>query len=209
MAEIIPLRSDPHQDVQQLFPWLLNGTLSLGEVEQVEAHLAQCASCRDELELDRKLAEMVERMSLEPGSSLETIGQRFEPTSKVRQAATLWHRRVPLGWAIASPAMAAAAVAIVIVALPQHQPSEPSYHALASPLAAPSANLVVQFERGTRVDDMQEALHSVNARLVDGPTETGAYLLRVDLAKRDLVLKQLRDNPAISLAQPIDQPDSE
>src|SRR6185312_15066416 len=111
-----------------------------------------------------------------------------------------------LPWAVASPFAAAAAVALVFVnAGATRQPSvEPQYRALGSlPMPQP-ANLVVQFTPATRVVDMQGALQSVDARLVDGPTETGAYLLRVDQTKRELALRRLRDNQGIALAEPID-----
>jgi hypothetical protein len=116
---------------------------------------------------------------------------------------------VPLAWAVASPLAAAAAFALLVVNLPARQPLEPQYRALGTAETVRPANLVVQFEPATRVSDMQLALQSVDARLVDGPTETCAYLLRVDQSRRELVLKRLRDNQAIALAQPIDGPPSE
>jgi hypothetical protein len=86
---------------------------------------------------------------------------------------------------------------------PRQQPPA-EYHALGSAPVVQPANLVVEFGPATRVSEMQDAVQSVDARLVDGPTETGAYLLRVDQAKRELALKRLRDNQAITLAEPID-----
>jgi hypothetical protein len=95
-------------------------------------------------------------------------------------------------------------MALVFLNVGPIQPVQPQYRALGTlPIAEP-ANLVVQFEPATRVGDMQAALQSVDARLVDGPTETGAYLLRVDQTRRELALKRLRDNQAIALAEPID-----
>jgi hypothetical protein len=94
-------------------------------------------------------------------------------------------------------------VALFFVNMPLQAPAEPQYRALGSSTLQ-SANLIVQFEPNTRVRDMQLALSSSDARLVDGPTETGAYLLRVDQSRRELALKRLRDNDAIALAEPID-----
>jgi hypothetical protein len=116
----------------------------------------------------------------------------------------LWRRRVPLGWAIASPFAAAAAVALVFVNVAPGRVPDPQYHALGAAPMAQTANLVVQFEPTTDVREIQAALAAVNGRLVDGPTDAGAYLVRVDQSQRDLALKRLRDNEAIALAEPID-----
>src|SRR5581483_8420670 len=104
-------------------------------------------------------------------------------------------------WAIASPFAAAAAVALVFVNVATiRQPTpEPQYRALGTIQAPQPANVVVQFAPATSIADVQNALQGVDARLVDGPTETGAYLLRVDQPKRELALKRLRDNQAIAL----------
>jgi anti-sigma factor RsiW len=208
MAEIIRLRSSPHDEVQQLLPWLANGTLAPEEILRVDAHLAECAECRADAAAEQSLAHAVAGLPLDCGNSWQRISKRLQldvPAEAPTDPA-LWRRRVPLGWAIASPFAAAAAVALVFVNVAtMRQPSpEPLYHALGAVQAPEPANLVVQFAPATRIADMQSALQGVDARLVDGPTETGAYLLRVDQRNRELALKRLRDNQAIALAEPID-----
>lgn len=211
MADIIKLRNNLHDDVQELLPWLVNGTLEPSEVTSIEAHLQECAQCRAELAAERQLAAAIESSPIDSEAAWERMERRLTAGEFRASAprAPLWRRRVPLGWAIASPLAAAAAFALLVINLPARQPLEPQYRALGSAETVQPANLVVQFEPATRVSDMQQALQSVDARLVDGPTETGAYLLRVDGAKRELVLKRLRDNQAIALAQPIDGPSRE
>lgn len=209
MAEIIHLRQNPHEEVQELLPWLVNGTLTKSEVEQVEAHLAECAECRAELVAERKLAAAIESSPVDTEGAWERMEERLDvrATPQIRPAAGFWSRRVPLGWAVASPLAAAAAAALVMVnVLPSRTPEQAQYRALGGAQLALGANLIVQFQAGTRVADMQAALQGVDARLVDGPTDAGAYLLRVDGGKRELALKQLRDNQVIALAEPIDGP---
>lgn len=208
MAEIIRLRASPHDEAEELLPWLVNGTLNPVEAERVEAHLVQCADCRAEFADERRLAAAVATLPLESDSSWERMKQRLDSgaPAQIRAAGTLWRRRVPLGWAAAAPFAAAAAVAMVFVNVARERPAEPIYHALSAATVMQPPNLIVQFEPATRVSDMQRALDSVDARLVDGPTETGAYLLRVDQGKRESALKRLRDSEAITLAEPIDAP---
>jgi anti-sigma factor RsiW len=208
MAEIIRLRGSPHDEVQQLLPWFVNGTLDPEEIERVERHLAECGECRGELAAERQLAREIASLPVDVESSWEGMQQRLEAEPGVRaQSATgVWRRRVPLGWAVASPFAAAAAVALVFVNLTPaaRQPVDQQYRALGTTGTVQSANLIVQFEPNTRVRDVQAALAAADARLVDGPTETGGYLLRVDQSRRELALKSLRDNDSIALAEPID-----
>jgi anti-sigma factor RsiW len=207
MAEIIRLRNSPHDEAQELLPWLVNGTLDREETERVEAHLAECAECRAELEAERRLASAVASTALDCDSGWEAMQRRLEGEPAARPAPPpLWRRRIPVGWAVASPLAVAAALALIFVNVTPRQPVQGEYRALgAAPVAQP-ANVVVQFAPATKLADMQGALQLVDARLVDGPTATGAYLLHVDQNKRELALKELRDNKAIALAEPIDQP---
>lgn len=209
MAEIIHLRKNPHEEVQELLPWLVNGTLDPLEAEQIEMHLAGCAECRAELAAERQLAAAIESSSpADTEGAWDRMEQRLDAgaVAPFKSSPGWWARRVPLGWAIGSPIAAAAAVALVMVNVPQRQTAEPQYRALGSPQPAVTANLIVQFQPASSLRDVQRALQSVDARLVDGPTATGAYLLRVDAGRRELALKQLRDNQAIALAEPIDGP---
>jgi hypothetical protein len=207
MAEIIRLRSNPHDEVQELLPWLLNGSLEPNDIERVEAHIGECAECRADLAAERQLAEAVVSLPLDCESGWQRMKQKLEldAPARLRPPRTIWRKRVPVAWAMASPFAAAAAVALVFVNVSATQPApQPQYRALGSAELAQPANLVVQFEPGTRLSDLQGALEGVNARLVDGPTETGAYLLRVAPATREMALKRLRDERAIALAEPID-----
>jgi anti-sigma factor RsiW len=205
MAQIINLHGNPHDQVQELLPWFVNGTLDSSETERVEAHLAACAECRAELAGEQHLARAVATLPQSADSGWENMQQRLdaEPEYHRREASSFWRKRVPVGWAVATPLAAAAAFALAFVDVTPRQPLDPQYRALGAAPVAQSANVVVQFEPGARVRDMQAALAAVDAHFVDGPTDTGAYMLRVDDSKRELALKRLRDDDVIALAEPI------
>ncbi len=57
MVDIIRLHGDPHKQTQTLLPWYANGTLDADEVAVVEAHLSECAECRDELKSEQALGQ--------------------------------------------------------------------------------------------------------------------------------------------------------
>jgi hypothetical protein len=146
-------------------------------------------------------------MPVDVDSSWSNIEQRLQAEQpNVIRPDVWWRRKVPVAWAVASPLAAAAAMALVFVNVNPAQPVNQEYRALGAPTVSRSANVVVLFEANSREKDMRAALDAADARLVDGPTETGAYLGLVDGAKRERALKSQRDSNAIALAEPIDGP---
>jgi hypothetical protein len=53
---------------------------------------------------------------------------------------------------------------------------------------------------------MRQALSASDARLVDGPTPAGAYLVQVPAAERQRALALFRLRPDVISAQPVDAP---
>jgi hypothetical protein len=207
MADIIRLHGSDHDEVQRLLPWLVNGTLAPEEIESVEGHVAECAECRSELQIERQLASEIASMPVDIEGSWASIEQRLDAERPIIVRPDVWWRRkVPAAWAVAGPLAAAAAMALLFINVTPPQPVNPQYHALGAAPVVGSANVVVLFESDSREKDIRAVLDAADARLVDGPTETGAYLLSVDGNKREQALKTLRDSNAIALAQPIDGP---
>ena len=58
MSSRIP---DTHAEAWALLPWLANGRLPASDREWVEAHVAQCAECRAELDAQRRVASQIGR----------------------------------------------------------------------------------------------------------------------------------------------------
>ena len=56
-----PRIPDTHAEAWALLPWLANGRLPASDREWVEAHVAQCAECRGELDAQRKVATQINR----------------------------------------------------------------------------------------------------------------------------------------------------
>ena len=210
MGDVIPMRKNPHDEVQELLPWYVNGSLTPDEAKRVEAHRAGCAECRSDLSAERQLAVAVANHSLECDGGWERMRGllRQEGRAGAHSIGRWLRKHVWISWAAAGPLAAAAALALVFLSVTPQQPVAPQYRALSAGGTTAQPNPIVQFEPGTRVTDMQRLLEVSKARLVDGPTTTGAYLLRVDQGKRELALQQLRDDQAISLAEPIDAPPS-
>jgi hypothetical protein len=204
MADIIRLRSSPHEQTQELLPWYANGTLSAEEVALIDAHLAECAECTAELESERALTLKVASMPIDVEHGWAALDSRLDAAPQTRGLVVpLLRRRVALGWAVAAQAIAAALVLTISVSL-FRGPADQTYHALGAAPASQPSNIVVLFRPDTTERDMRTALIETNARVVDGPSASGAYMLHVAQASRDDVLKRLRGTRQIVVAEPID-----
>jgi Putative zinc-finger len=205
MGYIIHMRGDSHRQTQALLPWYSNGTLDPDEVALVEAHLAQCSECQADLVSSRELGQQISRLSMNADHSLQELRERTA-SARPRQSAapvSFLGRPISVGWALA--AQLAVAVLIVTMTLPGRlAPVERSYHGLGSAPATQTGNVLVVFRPDASERDLRNSLMRSKARLVDGPTAGGAYLLRVETDGRDAALKQLRAAPDVVLAEPID-----
>lgn len=208
MAEIIRLRGSPHEQAQHLLPWYVNGTLEADEAAMVEAHLAECADCRADLAAEQVLSREVAALPLDIEHAWSTLSDRIDaagPPCRLAEPVSFLRRKVAMGWALGGPLAAAAAVAFAVAVVPgAPSPAGKTYRALGSvPTAAPG-NALVMFRPDTRDSDLRAALTRAGARVVDGPTATGAYVVRIASDRRGQAIDGLRASPQIVLAEPID-----
>jgi len=216
MADIIPLPGDRHQETIELLPWYVTGRIEPIDRVKVEAHLADCAECRGELAIERRLHGEVAQLPLDMALGFADLKRRLElhPSAPARRSArgleSMRRRGARPGrqrWVIA--AQAAALLLVVGIALPQFQqrsqPTHPArYQTLGSAPTHPAGNLLVMFRPEISEQQLRTLITQSGARVVDGPTETGAYMLLVPATQRETVLSRLRAQPAVTLAQPID-----
>jgi anti-sigma factor RsiW len=214
MADIIPLSGDRHRDTLELLPWYVSGAIEPADRAKVEVHLAHCADCRAELAVERSLHGQVSRLPLDAALGFAELRRQlklppFASPHRRPMAIDALHRALPRAgqknWAIA--AQAAAVLLVVAIAVPslqqREQPPAP-YRTLGSVPEHAAGNLVVMFRAETSEAQLRAVLLQSGARVVDGPTVTGAYMLDVAASKRNSVLAWLRAHPAVTLAQPID-----
>jgi hypothetical protein len=64
--------------------------------------------------------------------------------------------------------------------------------------------VIVIFRPEASERNLRETLNASSARLIDGPTSAGTYVLHVPAAKRMVALARLRRDADIVLAEPID-----
>jgi hypothetical protein len=209
VSNVIKLHGDPHEQTQTLLPWYVNGTLDTAEAAMVEAHLVECAECRDELQFEHAMGREVGGLSMDVEQGWAAIRERLEaaaeeaPAPATARVIPFLRRPVALGWAIAGQAAAAALVLVAFASLPK-APGPAEYRALGSAGAAQAGNMVVLFRPDTAERDIRALLDGAQARVVEGPLTTGAWVLRVDGARRDAAVARLRASPRIALAEPLD-----
>jgi anti-sigma factor RsiW len=202
VGDLLQLR-DAHEQAQLLLPWHASGTLGPDETALLEAHLAECAECRRDLAAERRLRDLYaampvasepERFTIPP---LRLSPRHHSPWRSVK-------RRLSSGWGKAAQATAAAAAAIALVVLVAPDRQDGDYQLLGSETAAQSGNAIVLFAPETPARDLRAALEQAGARLVDGPTASGAYMVQVPEDGRAEALARLRASPHVVLAEPVD-----
>ena len=205
MVDIIRLNGDPHAQAQRLLPWYVNGALDGEELAQVEAHLTDCAECREDLKTEQSLAHQIRTLPSDVERGWASLRARVEGSASGQRRTPgrpLLGRRVSLGWAVAAQA-ASLAILIPIVAFTLSRP-QPLYRTLGSAPSAASGNLVVIFKPDSSEQTLRTILMQNQARIVDGPTSTDAYVLHVAQDRRAAVLARLKGDRNVSLAEAID-----
>jgi anti-sigma factor RsiW len=211
-GRIIPLPGDPHRQAELLLPWYVTGRLDDAEQALLEAHLAACAECRAELATQRRVRSEFADLPVDAEHGWAMLRERVVQRSRPGALAGLLDSALSLGrdwrssaswlhWAVAGQ-FAALILVFGVLTLP-HAP-DARYHVLGAAPASKSGDIVVVFRPDTSEQAFRETLKANNARLVDGPTSTDAYLLHVPLDQRPAALARLRGSARVVLAEAVD-----
>lgn len=203
-----------HDKVQQLLPWFINGQLEAAQQGMVTEHLAQCAVCRADSGWERQLRQAVpaEPAGLDAERALARLmdylppqeapaGARAAPGS----ASASFPQRLSnwlfgngwMPWALAGQTALIAGLAFQAMA-----PDAPSdYRLLSNGEAPPEGNVVVVFRADAKLGEVQRLMQASGARIVDGPTVTGAYVLDVPAARQEQTIAELKGAAGVELAE--------
>lgn len=190
MTRLRAFPGEDHRQVRALLPWYVTGQLEDAEALRVEAHLDSCRACQTELAVERRLRDAILSAPMEEGRESSPPRRRF---------------------AFGAAAIGAIAASIATVAVttlsPPHPPAQHViYRTLGDPAAPAVGELVVLFDPTLPEGEMSAILARAHARIVDGPTAQGAYVLRVPHGSREAALATLRSAPGVRLAQSLGGP---
>jgi len=190
--KIVPGTGSPvHPDISALIPWYVNGRIGERERRRVDAHLAQCAHCRDELTREQWVyRSMTAETAVEymPAVSLNRLQARLdgiETGEAADAAAAAKPRRLSMPW----QGLMAASVAVIAVALSflagdrwlqnrARAAAPPDYHTVTiSEPRAPGEAIRAVFSPTITLSELQSILDEAQLRIVSGPTEAGVYSL--------------------------------
>ena len=231
-GRILKLEVPEHQAVQELLSWHASGRLAPDEAERVARHLQSCAQCRQDLQWERELLDQIrsEPHADDDDSAADAALARLLPNLGEREpapdmpavtAAPLpqpvvapWWRTLAaneprwLRWAALAQCVIIAGLALLLA---RPEPDAGAYRAMgasdavgAGAVGAAAGNAVIIFAAGTSEQDLRRLLQAQDARIVDGPTVTGAYVLSIPAEGRPQALHALRANAAVKLAEPLD-----
>lgn len=204
-----------HEEAQELLPWLANGTLAGTELERVQAHLQTCAGCRTELALLHTLRAAGPGAA--PVGDAEAALARLLPQLDAPSALPLaqtgpapvvqgWRARLAANdrsWLRVAVGLQLCVIGVLCAMLfrPSASPdAQAGAYRLLGADAGVRSSLVVTFRPDTPERELRRIVLAGGARVVGGPTATGAWLLDTGEAP-DAVLARLRAEPAVTLAE--------
>ena len=205
-----PISEDRHYEAQLLLPWYATGQIDRADRAVVEAHLAECESCRAELAVEHSLRRELESAA-ESGPGWAALAGRLRspsapPAAPPRRrpwASLVGAARRPtvLRWTVAAQFVLLVALGALILA---PQPRSADYRTLGEAPTSRGANAIAIFRPETRESELRALLDANQARLVGGPTAAGAYLLDVPGGETGEPLAKLRRDPHVTMAESID-----
>ena len=210
-GRVLHFETPEHREADLLLPWVFGDTIESPQRPRVEAHLADCVRCQREVEWLRELqAAVADEVCRESEAEFEAAWRRLRGRLESRrtqrafaalQRARQGWKRTPTWtrWMLAAQlAICASLVGVML------QPSAPSapYRTLAASdaSAGKEVRLSVQFDPELSQDRLRDLLHASDARIVDGPTASGAYLVAVPRANAERALAELRGSRGVLAA---------
>jgi anti-sigma factor RsiW len=214
-----------HQEVWELLPWYVNGTLARPELQRVEAHLALCESCQTELIRCQELAtaiQMADEVAWEPSAAhMQRLLERLNAAA-VQHTAThsWWHTLVArcgqaravlqstppvMRWAFAAQGVLVILLASVLV---WRTPAAPQLYPTLSavPQTAPRSGQHIRlvFADDITAGELRALLASVGGTITDGPSLMGVYTVAIPSSPPvDAVLNVVRAHQKVRLAEPV------
>jgi anti-sigma factor RsiW len=192
-----------HRRAWEAIPWLVNGRIDEAERGALEAHLAGCRDCRDELALQQRLRHELARDSAPAAGAdagLAKLWQRIDAQAAMQPAAPA---RAWVRWLAAAAVLEGVALAALIGAAVGTP--EPQYRTFSAPPAAVAPHAIrAVFAADLPLGELQALLERADLQIVAGPSDVGVYTLapRPDARQQGAALERLRADARVRFAEP-------
>jgi hypothetical protein len=206
-----------HRQVWEQIPWILNGSASESDLQSAQAHLSQCADCREALAFERRLREAVQQQPrIAVGGDAEDGWQRLsaridaQGSGRASLRARLSTSNQTRWLAAAVIAEALALGAMVTSSWITHGERTPAalYQTLSQPdPARPQPTIRVVLAPDMTLEQFRSLLKGAHMQVVAGPGESGVWSLApaedAAAVATDIALRELRGSPHVRFAEPI------
>lgn len=198
-----------HQEVSELLPFYVNGSLDDAERTQLDAHLRGCLTCRAELAGEQRLMQAFRRTD----SDRQQVDDGFERVmarvrgSGAQPSQPAWRRWGRRGLAHAARRVAMVAMLAGVVFGIAHLEGnvglvEPSFHTLSQDRGSVVGAdvLYVAFDAKAPMTAIQEALAAVNGDVVSGPNRDNVFTVRVPASQVETAVAALKARGGVRFA---------
>lgn len=199
-GRVLQLDALAHREAESLLPWLVNGTLDDAERERVQRHLADCPHCRQSVDEWRAVQDACGDAAADGEATRDFLRLRARLQDEPHANSPRAMPRPWLRYALAAQWLLIAGLAGVLLVAGRN---DARYRTLGDAPAPVSADdtLVVVFDARTSAAQIQNLLRAQDARIIDGPTATGAYVLVVPDGHRDAARAALHKASGVALVE--------
>lgn len=195
-----------HDKAQELLPWLGARTPDSAEFAAVRAHVNQCAQCQADLAWQDRLRSAAPHADagFDADRAFARLLPRLGPQPRPVTVLERWRRNAAANsnWLRWTAVAQLAVIAGLALMLARPAAVTGDYRALGA-APSPGGDIVLMFRPGTTEAEMRRILHAGGARVIDGPTTAGAWVLAVPAGQSASALARMRAEPAVTLAQPM------
>ncbi len=216
-------QSAQHRECQELLPWFITGRLSEPQAARIELHLTDCDECKAEMDEQVELRAHMRRedpVAYAPQGSLQKLAARIDNDGSRTAVASPSERlanRQSAGQARAVRLLIAAAIVetIALALLVSagkvtwfSKDTAAHYVTLTSspPVTANGPVIRAVFDPGTSLAELSQAIRSIDAQIVAGPSDADVYTLTLkhgaETDTMNVAIEKLRSDQHVRFAEP-------
>lgn len=184
-----------HQQILELLPWFVNGTLNEREQSMLNEHLKGCGECSHEVEILIETSKVFHATTEPPKDSIGQARSDFLQQLEGRSETAGFRAR----WMI--PASVAACLLIAALFMGPLSRQEETFNTLGNNVSNSGPVIQLVFHPDTPERAIRSLVLRDQGHIISGPTAQGVYRLELPLDKDpQWVLERLKAHPDVKFA---------